>query len=82
MIIDKMGFREAATTARADAEMAVVREAEARAALEARQTKLSELEANLLDLQRNMADLSSELGTELHAQLNAAERAELERLNP
>lgn len=58
------------------------READARAALDTRERRLADLAAGAADLVRRVAELRAELGTELHAQLSAAERAELAALGP
>ncbi|KAK9828108.1 hypothetical protein WJX81_005196 [Elliptochloris bilobata] len=79
----KMEHLQAALGA-ARSELAALRkrEASARTALEASERRLAGVAAGIDDLVRKVAELRAEVGTELHAQLSAAERAELAALGP
>ena len=50
--------------------------------LEAKEKRLQDVESNIQDLQQKIQDLQTELTSELHNHLSAAERQELVDLTP
>ena len=58
------------------------REQELRRALEQKERRLGDIEASVEDTAKKAAELKAEAGTELLAQLSAAERSELSKLAP
>ena len=74
--------RETLKQARAELAGMRKREQELRRALEQKEKRLSDIEASVEDTAKKVADLKTELGTELLAQLSAAERTELGKLAP
>ena len=74
--------RETLKQARAELAGARKREQELRRALEQKERRLGDIEASVEDTAKKAADLKTELGTELLAQLSAAERSELGKLAP
>ena len=74
--------RETLKQARAELAGARKREQELRRALEQKEKRLGDIEASVEDTAKKAADLKTELGTELLAQLSAAERTELGKLAP
>ena len=74
--------RETLKQARAELAGARKREEELRRALEQKERRLGDIESSVEDTAKKAADLKAELGTELLAQLSAAERTELGKLAP
>lgn len=74
--------RETLKQARAELGAARRREGELRRALEQKERRLTDIDASAEDTAKRAADLKAELGTEMLAQLSAAERSEVGKLAP
>ena len=74
--------RETIRQARADLAQLEKRAAEARKTLEQKEKRLADIAASVEGLRARIAALKAELGTEMLAQLSAAERQELATLAP
>lgn len=75
-------IRETIRQARADLAKLEKRAAKARKALEQKEKRLADVAASVEGVRARMAELRAELGTEMLAQLSAAERQELATLAP
>lgn len=65
---------------RAELAAAQKRQADLQSTVEAKEAREADIQANLMGLQDNLANVRSELGTPLDSQLTAAEREQLKQL--